>query len=523
MCQTEVTPGLVFYYMLLTHAHCFLSVMRREDSWRSASPQHLSQGMVPGSQQQHHLEHQSQFQQQSQQQPVLSPQYQHQPPSQPGTVQFQDSQQPAQFFQMLQPATHYHPHQIQFNQEQQRMIIQQNDPSFHQQQLQTGYFSSNVEPVPMIAGPPHAVTPSQGAVGFQHHITPAPRGVTRLFTPVPEQMRPLRHPSVIYHSPHPSEQGPSTSYHQHPPPPPIRAQTWIPPDPQQLQQQERQQIQQQLLQFRQDLWAASIPPILPSATTPSPVPYQQPLSSTASHFCPVHHSLQPSPSPGPDRRTPKPIPPTPSAPQLTEEEAEVEQQRIKEFVERFKVERIKFGYSAANVNQQLAIRYGTTFPAGKIDQFEANQLSLQEMMSTKQVLKCWIIDMARASGMTEKNVQELSESMSPSRRDIRKKRTVIDDHTRTMLEKEYSKNSKPTPALQAEIGNRLGVEKDVIKIWFANQRQRMKRAQMSDKDDSWTQHLVPGFNFEPEIPSADIESQIPLLDLEPEQELEDLQ
>ena len=33
----------------------------------------------------------------------------------------------------------------------------------------------------------------------------------------------------------------------------------------------QQQIQQQSLQFRQDLWDASFPPILPSVTTPSPV------------------------------------------------------------------------------------------------------------------------------------------------------------------------------------------------------------------------------------------------------------
>ena len=87
----------------------------------------------------------------------------------------------------------------------------------------------------MIAGPPHAVTPSQGAIGLQHHIspTPPPRGVTRLFTPVSDQMRPpsICHPSVIYHSPHPSEQGPSTSFPQHHPPPPPQLVRHHPPPP----------------------------------------------------------------------------------------------------------------------------------------------------------------------------------------------------------------------------------------------------------------------------------------------------
>ena len=317
----------------------------------------------------------------------------------------------------------------------------------------------------MIAAPPHAVTPSQSAVGY--HLSPSmsPQGITRLHSPSPDQIRPLRHPSVIYHSPHPADQGPSSSFH-HQQQPPVRAQTWVPPDPQQLEEQERQQIQQQLLQYSltSDPWG-SIPPIMPSATTPSPVPYQQPLSTSTSHFCPVH-SLPSSSSHPPERKTPKAIPSSPTPPQLTEEEAEIEQQRVKEFVERFKVERIKFGYSSANVNQQLAIRYGTTFPAGKIDQFEANQLSLQEMISTKQVLKCWIIDMARASGMTEKKVQELSESVSPPRRELKKKRTIIDEHTKTVLDDEFAKNPKPSPAQQTEIAAKIGVEREVLWGWY---------------------------------------------------------
>ena len=215
----------------------------------------------------------------------------------------------------------------------------------------------------------------------------------------------------------------------------------------------------------------------------------------------------------PSATTPSPVPclPPSSTPQLTEEEAEIEQQRVKEFVEQFKVERIKFGYSPADVNQQLAIRYGITFPAVTIDQFEANQLSLQEMISTTKILKCWIIDMVRASGMAEKKVQELFEIVPPPRREL-KKRTIIDEHTKTILDDEFTKNEKPSPAQQTEIAAKIGVERNVIKIWFANQRQRRKQ---QEKDgDTWVRNLVPGFNFEPDILLADFESQLPMLDLE---------
>ena len=123
--------------------------------------------------------------------------------------------------------------------------------------------------------------------------------------------------------------------------------------------------------------------------------------------------------------------------------------------------------------------------------------------------------------MTEKKVQELSESVSPPRRELKKKRTIIDEHTKTVLDDEFAKNPKPSPAQQTEIAAKIGVEREVIKIWFANQRQRMKKTQQEKDADTWARNLVPGFNFEPDIPSADFESQIPMLDLE-DQELEDL-
>lgn len=232
----------------------------------------------------------------------------------------------------------------------------------------------------------------------------------------------------------------------------------------------------------------------------------------------IHHAIL-------ERR----VPTKQVAAQLTEEEKEAEHERLKEFAERFKLERNKFGYSSANVNQQLAIRYGTTFSFGKIDQFEAQHLPLPEMMAMKQILEWWLLDTARASGMSEKSVQELAKSVCPPRKEFRKRRTMLDENTRGILEDEFARNNKPNSSQLLEISTKAGIDKEVVKIWFANQRQRMKKTNERMPTEPAGSHgeagnsvaggssgpearnLVPGYNFEPDIPSMDIEAKIPLL------------
>ena len=221
---------------------------------------------------------------------------------------------------------------------------------------------------------------------------------------------------------------------------------------------------------------------------------------------------------------------------LSKEEEELERIRLKEFAQRFKIERDRFGYSATSVNQQLAIRYGTSFSFGKIEQFELQKLPLSEMMTIKQVLEWWLLDTARAGGMSEERVQELAKSVSPPRRELRKRRTTIDEYTKKILDEEFARNSKPTPAQLQELGYRVGIDKDVVKIWFANQRQKFRKqrernsgegsssteagdigetscsGESGEASSSRSERTVPGLDFEPDIPSVDFDAMIPLLD-----------
>ena len=112
-----------------------------------------------------------------------------------------------------------------------------------------------------------------------------------------QQIRPLQD---LSQSTQLTNQGPNCFYHYHRSL--VRAKTWVPPTSQ--QQYSRYFISS-------DSWD-SIPPIMPSATTPSPVPYQQPLETTASQ------SLTSSSLPKP-----------PSTPQLTQKKQKRRQKRRK--------------------------------------------------------------------------------------------------------------------------------------------------------------------------------------------------
>ena len=65
------------------------------------------------------------------------------------------------------------------------------------------------------------------------------------------------------------------------------------------------------------------------------------------------------------------------------------------------------------------------------------------------------------------------ESAAASRR--RKKRTSIDALIRIELERRFNLNSKPTSEEIALVADELQMEKEVVRVWYCNRRQKEKR------------------------------------------------
>lgn len=57
----------------------------------------------------------------------------------------------------------------------------------------------------------------------------------------------------------------------------------------------------------------------------------------------------------------------------------------------------------------------------------------------------------------------------------RKKRTSIETSVRGALEKAFTINPKPTSEEITQLADRLCMEKEVVRVWFCNRRQKEKR------------------------------------------------
>lgn len=117
--------------------------------------------------------------------------------------------------------------------------------------------------------------------------------------------------------------------------------------------------------------------------------------------------------------------------------------------------------------------YGNDFSQTTISRFEALNLSFKNMCKLKPLLQKWLED----ADNTLNNPSALSNPMTTpeaiGRR--RKKRTSIETSVRVALEKAFISNPKPTSEEISILADSLCMEKEVVRVWFCNRRQKEKR------------------------------------------------
>ncbi|KAM6100714.1 POU domain, class 2, transcription factor 1 isoform 10-T10 [Theristicus caerulescens] len=178
--------------------------------------------------------------------------------------------------------------------------------------------------------------------------------------------------------------------------------------------------------------------------------------------------IQPLPQ---SQSTPKRID-TPSL----EEPSDLEE--LEQFAKTFKQRRIKLGFTQGDVGLAMGKLYGNDFSQTTISRFEALNLSFKNMCKLKPLLEKWLNDAENLS--SDSTLSSPSALNSPglgieglNRR--RKKRTSIETNIRVALEKSFLENQKPTSDEITMIADQLNMEKEVIRVWFCNRRQKEKR------------------------------------------------
>ncbi|KAH8412167.1 hypothetical protein KR009_000259 [Drosophila setifemur] len=170
-------------------------------------------------------------------------------------------------------------------------------------------------------------------------------------------------------------------------------------------------------------------------------------------------------------------------------------EELEQFAKTFKQRRIKLGFTQGDVGLAMGKLYGNDFSQTTISRFEALNLSFKNMCKLKPLLQKWLDDADRTIQATGGVFDPAALQATVSTPEIigrrRKKRTSIETTIRGALEKAFMANQKPTSEEISQLADRLGMEKEVVRVWFCNRRQKEKRINPSldsptgaDEDDS---------------------------------------
>ncbi|XP_067010234.2 protein nubbin [Anabrus simplex] len=239
---------------------------------------------------------------------------------------------------------------------------------------------------------------------------------------------------------------------------------------QQLQQLQKQQQQQQQQQQSHNNSQLSSPPNHHAAhhaaltqhhNTVNHQQHHPPSAGQPTHHHHHHHHSQHHIK-APQSRILEPSP---------EETTDLEE--LEQFAKTFKQRRIKLGFTQGDVGLAMGKLYGNDFSQTTISRFEALNLSFKNMCKLKPLLQKWLEDADSSLHNPNSLTNPLTTPEAIGRR--RKKRTSIETSVRVALEKAFMQNPKPTSEEIALLAESLSMEKEVVRVWFCNRRQKEKR------------------------------------------------
>uniref|UniRef100_A0A1B0BJW3 POU domain protein n=1 Tax=Glossina palpalis gambiensis TaxID=67801 RepID=A0A1B0BJW3_9MUSC len=142
---------------------------------------------------------------------------------------------------------------------------------------------------------------------------------------------------------------------------------------------------------------------------------------------------------------------------------------LEAFAKQFKQRRIKLGFTQADVGLALGTLYGNVFSQTTICRFEALQLSFKNMCKLKPLLQKWLEEADSTTG----SPTSIDKIAAQGRK--RKKRTSIEVSVKGALEQHFHKQPKPSAQEISSLADTLQLEKEVVRVWFCNRRQKEKR------------------------------------------------
>ncbi|KAM6987079.1 POU domain, class 5, transcription factor 1 [Aplochiton taeniatus] len=155
----------------------------------------------------------------------------------------------------------------------------------------------------------------------------------------------------------------------------------------------------------------------------------------------------------------------------SEEEENLSTEELEQFAKELKHKRITLGFTQADVGLALGNLYGKMFSQTTICRFEALQLSFKNMCKLKPLLQRWLNEAETSEN--PQDMYKIERVFVDTRK--RKRRTSLEGTVRSALEAYFIKCPKPNTQEITHISDDLGLERDVVRVWFCNRRQKGKR------------------------------------------------
>ncbi|KAM6408482.1 POU domain, class 4, transcription factor 3 [Rhynochetos jubatus] len=223
---------------------------------------------------------------------------------------------------------------------------------------------------------------------------------------------------------------------------------------------------------------------LPCAALPPLAAHPHPLPHPALDGGDLLEHLSPSLAVGGLPEPPAPPPPPPAAGPLTAGPPggpvpppalpEADPRELEAFAERFKQRRVRLGVTQADVGAALAalkLPGVGSLSQSTICRFESLTLSHNNMAALRPVLQAWL-EGAEAAHRDRAAGPELLAG-------TKRKRTSIAAPEKRSLEAYFALQPRPTAEKIAAIAEKLDLKKNVVRVWFCNQRQKQKRMKYS--------------------------------------------
>lgn len=180
------------------------------------------------------------------------------------------------------------------------------------------------------------------------------------------------------------------------------------------------------------------------------------------------------------------------------EEETLTTEELEQFAKELKHKRITLGFTQADVGLALGNLYGKMFSQTTICRFEALQLSFKNMCKLKPLLQRWLNEAETSEN--PQDMYKIERVFVDTRK--RKRRTSLEGAVRSALESYFVKCPKPNTQEITHISDDLGLERDVVRVWFCNRRQKGKRLALpldEESDGLYYEQSPPPLNMAPSI------------------------